>query len=340
MPFSGIYTAVVKTRLALFNTGLLREHRLGAPVISVGNLTAGGTGKTPLVAWIARHLASKGRQVCILTRGYRRENPRNRVVVSDGQSILATATQSGDEPLMLAEQLIGQAAVICDRDRVSAGRWAIENLNSNVFILDDGFQYLRLARDLNIVIIDATTPWSNRLALPAGLLREPRSGLARADCVVISRADAVAPSTDALRHEIDRFSKGRPVFLSHTLSSGMRSLANSKERLSRPNDASIQVAAFCALGNPQSFFSQLRRDGYTVSNTRAFQDHHDYAQTDIDDLVRQSIAKGISALVTTAKDEVKLRALRFELPCYVADIEVEIEDDVEFRHLIDRSVSQ
>jgi tetraacyldisaccharide 4'-kinase len=340
LPLSGLYAVAVKARLALFKTGVLRGHRLGAPVISVGNITAGGTGKTPLVEWIARHLASEGRRVCILTRGYGRENPRGRVIVSDGESILASAADSGDEPLMLAENLVGQAAVICDRDRVSAGHWAIETLNSDVLILDDGFQHLCMARDLNIVTIDATTPWSNRLTLPAGLLREPRSGLERADCIVITRVDE-AKSLDALRREIDRFIKGRPVFLSHTMSSGLRPLSNTEERsLSRGNNDSIPVAAFCAIGNPQSFFSQLRKAGYTVSNTHAFRDHHGYSQSDIDDLVNRSIAKGAGALVTTAKDEVKLRALRFDLPCYVADIEVEIEDDAKFRQLIDRSLCQ
>ena len=338
LPFSGLYAAAVKARLALFKTGALRGHGLGVPVISVGNITAGGTGKTPLVEWIARHLASEDRRVCILTRGYGRENPRDRLVVSDGKSILASAAQSGDEPLMLAERLAGVAAVICDRDRVSAAHWAIENLNSDVFILDDGFQYLRMARDLNIVTIDATNPWSNRRLLPAGLLREPRNGLSRADCLVITRVDE-AKSIDALRHEIDRFTEGRPVFLSHTKSSGLRPLSITEERSFNPGSFySTPVAAFCSIGNPKSFFSGLRKDGHTLSNTHAFRDHHGYTQSDIDALVSQSVAKGARALVTTAKDEVKLRALRFDLPCYVADIEIEIEDDEKFRQLIDESL--
>ena len=163
-------------RHALYQTGVLRTHRVSAPVISVGNITAGGTGKTPLVEWIARHLAREGRSGCILTRGYGRAHPNQRIVVSDGKTILADASEAGDEALLLAETLLGQVAVVSDADRVSGAQWAIENLKSKFFILDDGFQNLRIARDLNIVTIDATNPWGNGL-LPAGRLREPRRGL-------------------------------------------------------------------------------------------------------------------------------------------------------------------
>lgn len=338
LPFSGLYAGAVATRLALYKAGVLRTHDLGVPVISVGNITAGGTGKTPLVDRIARHLASQGRHVCILTRGYGRTNPSHRVVVSDGRTILADPEQTGDEPLMLAEKLVSTAVVISDHDRVSAARWAIENLQSNVFVLDDGFQQLRVARDLNIVTIDATNPWSNRRLLPAGLLREPRSGLARADCFVITRVDE-GQSIDALRREIVHFSKDRPVFLSQTKISALRprtsideDSANSTPPVNEP------VAAFCAIGNPESFFSLLRRDGRTLSYTRAFRDHHHYVQSDIDSVASEARANGARALLTTAKDEVKLRALDFDLPCYVVDIEVRIDDDKAFNHLISQAV--
>jgi tetraacyldisaccharide 4'-kinase len=340
LPFSSLYGAGVKARLALYQTGALRTHNLGAPVISVGNMTAGGTGKTPLVEWIARHLASEGHRTCILTRGYGRANPRERVVVSDGKTILADPEQTGDEPLLLAERLAKQAAVISDRDRVGAAHWAIENLTSEVFILDDGFQSLRVARNLNIVTIDAGNPWGNGRLLPAGLLREPRSGLARADCIVITRAND-SQSTQPLQREIDRFSKGRAVFLSHMKNSGIRPLSKTGEpsfKLGTPD--SVPVAAFCAVGSPQSFFSQLCKDGYSLAYTQAFRDHHRYAQSDIDALVKRSIASGARALLTTAKDEVKLRSLRLGLPCYAIDIAIEIDDDEKLRRMIDKSIRQ
>jgi tetraacyldisaccharide 4'-kinase len=140
-PLSALYGAVTRARLLLYQTGALRVHQIDAPVISVGNITTGGTGKTPLVEWIARMIAQAGRRPCILTRGYGRDDASQRVVVSDGERILAGAREGGDEPLLLAEALQGVAAVISDSDRVNAARWASETLGSQVFILDDGFQH-------------------------------------------------------------------------------------------------------------------------------------------------------------------------------------------------------
>jgi len=325
LPFSGLYGAATKARLALYHTGIFHAQRVAAPVISVGNITAGGTGKTPLVEWVARYLANEDRRPCILTRGYGRANERKRVVVSDGETIFTDATQAGDEALLLAERLAKLTAVVADHDRASAARWAIENLKSNVFILDDGFQTLRIARDLNIVTIDATNPWSNGRLLPAGLLREPRSGLARADCVVVTRADQVN-SPDVLQTEVDRFSSGCPVVLSRMKICGLRLVSNGKET-SYDSADDVPTAAFCGIGNPQSFFSQLQTGGSALSYTRAFPDHHEYTQSDIDEIVSAAAAHGARQLFTTAKDEVKLRSLRFELPCYAVDIEIEFENE-------------
>jgi tetraacyldisaccharide 4'-kinase len=170
-PLGRLYGVAMRVRRGLYGSGRFRVNELGVPVISVGNLTTGGTGKTPLVEWIARELARTGQRVCILTRGYGRRSPGARVVASNGKEIVANAAQAGDEPLLLAETLNGLAAVISDADRVAAAGWAIENLRSEVFVLDDGFQHLRVARNLNILTIDATNPWGIRRLLPAGILR-------------------------------------------------------------------------------------------------------------------------------------------------------------------------
>src|SRR6266516_4627695 len=172
-------------RRRLSRAGVFRVHRIDEPVISVGNITTGGTGKTPLVEWIARAVASQGKRVCILTRGYGRKAPHNRVIVSDGESIRAAERSAGDEPLLLAEKLLGLAAVISDANRVSAAKWARENLASDVFILDDGFQYLSLARELNILCIDASNPWGGERLLPGGRQSEPMVEIKRTDCIVI-----------------------------------------------------------------------------------------------------------------------------------------------------------
>src|SRR5687768_10961141 len=211
-PLSALYGAVTRTRLALYQRGTFHTTKLGRPVISVGNITAGGTGKTPLVEWVARNVAGAGKNVCILTRGYGRDNPQRQVVVSDGKTILATPAEAGDEPFLLATKLLGSAAVICNADRISAGRFAIETLGADCFVLDDGFQHLRLARDLNIVTIDATNPWGGGQLLPYGRLREPVSNLSRADCVVLTRCDQ-AENLETLQAEIRDLTGGRPTAL-------------------------------------------------------------------------------------------------------------------------------
>ena len=171
-PFSALYSIATRLRLAAYRRRLFSVSKLDAPVISVGNITTGGTGKTPLVEWICRVLAEEGKRVCVLTRGYRRQNPNEQVVVSDGHRILADVAAAGDEPLLLARNLLGIAAVVCNSNRSEAGRWAIKNLQSEVFVLDDGFQHLQLARDLNIVTIDATNPWGGGL-LPMVICGSP-----------------------------------------------------------------------------------------------------------------------------------------------------------------------
>ena len=205
-PMGALYSAITRARLALYRRGALTIHRINSPVISVGNITTGGTGKTPLVEWVARAAAREGRHPCVLTRGYGREDAGKRVLVSDGERVLADARKGGDEPRLLAESLSGIAAVLSDADRVSAARWAAEHLKSDLFILDDGFQHLRLARDLNIVTIDASNPLGDGQTtldggqfLPYGRLREPLSGLNRADCVVLTRCDQADNTADLTR---------------------------------------------------------------------------------------------------------------------------------------------
>jgi tetraacyldisaccharide 4'-kinase len=315
-----LYGAVTRTRLSLYQRGTFRSTALERPVISVGNMTAGGTGKTPLVEWISKTLAGAGKKVCILTRGYGREHPQRQVVVSDGETILATPTEAGDEPYLLASDLLGSAAVISNADRIAAGRFAIETLGSECFVLDDGFQHLRLARDLNIVTVDATNPWGGGQLLPYGRLREPLSGLSRADCVVLTRCGQMN-DTQALRSEIQELIHDRPVFES-TMQPVQNLLSGGP------------IAAFCAVGNPESFFTQLRQAGYELLFEKTFADHHWYTQNDIDELARDATRAGAASLITTAKDAVKLRSLSFPLPWRVFEIEISIKNEDAFRQLI------
>lgn len=342
-PLSALYGAVTWTRLLLYDRGLLRVSPIRAPVISVGNITTGGTGKTPLVEFIARALARKGKKVCVLTRGYGRDNGGQRVVVSNGQSLLANAKVAGDEPRLLAESLQGIAAVICDADRKAAGDWAIRNLNSEAFVLDDGFQHLGLRRNLNIVAIDATNPWGHGHLLPWGRLREPKHQLSRANCVVITRAQQVAEVTN-LRREIEGLVRDMPIFTSRMTVRGLRRIADelSMDQAlldGRGPELSLPVAAFCGIGNPASFFAQLRNAGYEPVSTSVFRDHHKYTNNDITEIVAKAKEAGAFSLITTAKDAVKLRHFPVELPCYALEIEISIDDESGFLELVNSSLT-
>jgi tetraacyldisaccharide 4'-kinase len=328
-PLSLLYGAVTRTRLSLYRRGTFVTTKLDRPVISVGNITTGGTGKTPLVEWVAKTLAGKGKRVCILTRGYGRKDPHVQVIVSDGYGVLASPMEAGDEPYLLATNLSGLAAVISSADRIAAGQEAINDFGSDCFVLDDGFQHLRLARDLNVVTIDATNPWGGGSLLPYGRLRESREGLSRADCVVITRCDQVR-NLDSLRSEIMKFTGNRPIFHSHMRTSRVSSLKNGPAALSSP----ARLAAFCAIGNPSAFFEHLRRSGYELVLQKSFPDHHVFSQEEIDSLIDSAKKAGANSLITTAKDAVKLRTMSFLIPCYVLEIEIAIDNGEELTRML------
>jgi len=334
IPLSAIYSAVMRARREAYRRGWLAVSKLPAPVISVGNLTTGGTGKTPLVDWICRQIAADGHKVCILTRGYGRINPGQQLVVSDGKQIIASEREAGDEPYLLAQNLLGVAAVVCNPNRVEGGKWAIENLGSEVFVLDDGFQHLRLARDLDIVTLDATNPWGGGALLPRGRLREPRNGLSRAGAIVITRTEQ-QNDLDSVERLVERFAGEVPIFTSQMLPSALRLMANNSREAQSP-----RFAAFCGVGNPESFFRLLRREGHELAFTRAFRDHNEYTQSQIDDLIREARAEGAGALVTTPKDEVKVKKLNVAIPCYVLDIQISLDEADRFVQLIRKAISK
>ncbi|HEY6805038.1 MAG TPA: tetraacyldisaccharide 4'-kinase [Pyrinomonadaceae bacterium] len=328
-PLGTLYGIITRTHARLYERGTFHAATLERPVISVGNITVGGTGKTPMVAWVAQTLASAGKKVCILTRGYKRENPKQRVLVSDGKTVFSKPAEAGDEPYLLASILKGQAAVISDANRFAAGQDAIKHLRTDCFVLDDGFQHFRLARSLNIVMIDATDPWGGGRMVPVGRLREPLTGLKRADCFVLTRCEQV-DSIETLRSDLAKLSGDRPIFISRMHTTGVKPL---DETIHGPLET-MSIAAFCAVGNPTSFFEQLRRTSYDVRMEKSFPDHHVYTQTDIDYLNLAAQNSKAEALITTAKDAVKLPGLKFFLPCYFVEIEIEIENAAELQRLI------
>jgi tetraacyldisaccharide 4'-kinase len=324
IPISKIFEAVSKTRIYLYRRRILNRKSLIGRTISVGNITVGGTGKTPLVAFIAKILAKKGEKVCILTRGYGRENSKQRVLVSDGKTIFANTKQSGDEPFELAEKLHGIAAVIADKRRYEAGKWAVENLGSTAFILDDGFQHIQLNRNLDIVCIDASNPFGNGKLLPAGVLREPVEALERADAIVITRANLIHLSEfthESLTAEIMKYTDS-PIFVS-------RNKIDDSEV-----DKSQKCFAFCGLGNPENFFEQLEQDGFEVNGKKAFLDHHKYSKKDIDLIENLAAEVDAKLLLTTAKDAVKLSIFEFFLPIKIVESKITFDDEKAFSDLI------
>lgn len=326
---STIYGKAMDVRNVLFDKGVLDTFDLGARTISVGNITTGGTGKTPLVAYVANILAERGETVCILTRGYGRKDANRRVLVSDWNQILADVSAAGDEPFELAQKLLGKSIVIADADRVAAAEWARRKFGVSVFILDDGFQHRRAKRDLDIVCVDATKPDGYSQAgslrsgavLPGGRLREPLRNLERADMIVITRVDLVDDISN-LKFEISDLAPKARIFAARNAFVEIDRLFGKR------------VFAFCGLGNPESFYEQLRREKVDVVGTRSFADHHSYKQGDIESIESAARAAGAEALVTTAKDGVKLSGLSFEMTFCVAEIVVQIDDPAAFEECL------
>ena len=331
-----IYGKVVDLRNLFYDRGILDTFDLGALSISIGNITTGGTGKTPLVAYVANILAERGEKVCVLTRGYGRKDPKKRVLVSDGDEILADAFTAGDEPYELAQKLLGKASVIADADRVSAAEWARRKFGVTAFVLDDGFQHRGAKRDLDIVCIDATDPFGGGKMLPAGRLRERAANLSRADVIVITRADLVDDISN-LKFEISDLNSC-PIFTAKNEISeivGLEEFHAKSQRTQSPEvegcgAAGKRAFAFCGIGNPEAFFALLRRNGIDIAATESFRDHQIYEQRDIANIERGAREAGAEILVTTAKDAVKLSHLTFEIPCFVVETKVSINDAAEF----------
>jgi tetraacyldisaccharide 4'-kinase len=300
------YTAAVKLRNRRFDSGRRKIERVGVPVISVGNLSLGGTGKTPLVEWLARWLRSRGVRVTIVSRGYGAE-----------------AGARNDEALELEERL-PDVPHLQNPDRVAAAKVAIEEFECQCIVLDDGFQHRRLARDLDLVLIDALEPFGFGHVFPRGTLREPLAGLSRAHAVALSRADLL---------EARERAKIKAVVERHAPQALWLELAHAPRRLesSAGKEQSLdwlrgrRVAAFCGIGNPAGFRRTLQGLGAAVADFREFPDHHAYQRCDIEALAAWGDRLGADALVCTAKDFVKLRVEQIgRLPLWSLAIELNI----------------
>lgn len=333
---SWLFWLVLQARLLFYKQHILKSRSLGCLVVSVGNLTVGGTGKTPVVEMFARSLAARGRRVAILSRGYKSkaepmytafwrwlthdESPPPKVV-SDGTQILLDSEVAGDEPFMLAKNLPG-VVVLVDKDRVKAGRYAIDKFGADTLILDDGFQYLRLKPRLNLLLVDKTNPFGNGWLLPRGVLREPIQNMKRASYVLLTKSDGI--SNEGLERRIRAEYPGveiiecahKPQYLQEVGGQGKQALLVLK---------GARVAAFSAIAKPDSFEGFLENRGAELVSTKRFLDHHRFTTEELVEFFERAEDVGADMIVTTEKDAVRVpHYLRSKIPMYFLRLEVEI----------------
>lgn len=347
---SGLYRGIIQLRKFLFMHDFKERHHLGTLTISVGNLTVGGTGKTPVVELLARTLRDRNRQVAILSRGYKSKalaEPQKWVslhghkvkadrlpkIVSTGRAILLDSKFAGDEPFMLANNLNG-VAVLVDRDRVKSARFAIRELDTDTLILDDGMQYLRMARALDLCLVDANTPFGTGAMLPAGTLREPRANLSRAHYIILTKSDGSdhAPLIKKLR----RYNPTAPII---TTTHGPQYLENLASFERKPLDylQGKHVAALSGIAVPENFENSLTKLGAILDVKKRFSDHHRFSTREIEKFTNRCLERDVEMIVTTEKDAVRYpRATLAEVPVWFLRIEVEILAGREhWQHMID-----
>jgi tetraacyldisaccharide 4'-kinase len=334
---SKVFQVLVKTRRFLYNFRILRDSTLGVQVIAIGNLTVGGTGKTPVVEKFARELRDEGRNVAILSRGYRskpvpvhrwflnklflRDDTTPPRVVSDGRSLLLDSEMAGDEPYMLASNL-KDVVVLVDKDRVKSGRYAIEKFGCDTLLLDDGFQYWKLrGRRLDVVLIDRQQPFGNERLLPRGTLREPPSHLARASFIFITKSDG---NTAELRRRIAQVNPSagiiecihHPLYLEDVFTgqrAGLELLQGTK------------VASLSGIAQPESFEQSLVKLRAELVYSKRFADHHRFTQQEILNAINRGKKRQAEAIITTQKDAVRFPKLdRRDLPIYFMRVEIKI----------------
>ena len=313
---SHVFAVAVSIRYFFYRIGLLRRYPLGIQVISIGNVTAGGTGKTPVTEIFARTLAAEGRKVAILSRGYRRKEApwwkrmftqviEPPLVVSDGRHVLLDAATGGDEPYMLASNLPG-VAVVVDRNRVKAGRYAIKRFGCNTLILDDGFQYQRLKHSVEVVLVDSTNPFGNGNMLPRGILREPARHLKRADIIFLTKCHG---DVSAVREEIRRYNATAEIVECNHAPKSLRDVWSREEHPLSWLQGKV-TCTLSGIASPKGFENSLRRLGARVVWCERYADHHRYDSSEILYALNRTADIGADALVTTEKDAVRFP--RFE----------------------------
>lgn len=334
---SHFFHGLVRLRWYLYENRILRNTPLGCLVVVVGNLTVGGTGKTPVVEKFARTLRDRGRKVAILSRGYKSKKeslPRKLwrkfthgeqlppKIVSDGETVLLDSEVAGDEPYMLARNLPG-VVVLCDKNRVKAGSFAIREFGCDTLILDDGFQYLPLKGRLNLLLVDTTNPFGNQHLLPRGILREPIQHLSRASYILLTKSDG---NRDDNLLELIREHNSSAEIIECAHKPQFLQALGSDEQLPLDTLEGASIASFSGIATPETFEEMLRRHGAEICYNKRFLDHHRFSDHEIKEIFQEVAAlESVSMIVTTEKDAVRLAAgLNSPVPIYYMRLEIDI----------------
>ena len=335
---SGVFRMIVQIRLWRYRSGWRQQHHLGTTVVAIGNITVGGTGKTPVVELMARSLRDRGRSVAILSRGYKskkldrpqkwqnakgRQIPGEKMpkVVSTGRALLLDSKFAGDEPFMLARNLDG-VSVVVDKNRVKSGLFAIANLASDTLLLDDGMQYLDLAHAIDVVLVDSGAPFGTEALLPRGTLREPPKNLRRASYILITKCNG--SSNEALITRIRKYNKTAeiiecthgPIYLEDVFTRERQPLEFLKDKW---------VGAISAIAVPEAFEGSLEKLGARVEIRRRFSDHYRFSRKEVEKFMQRCVERDMQLIITTEKDAVRFpRPGSIDVPVYFLRIEVEI----------------
>lgn len=321
---SFFYLFVVNVRMSLYRHGFLRSISLPCRVISLGNITAGGTGKTPMAVWLAEFLKEKNLKVAILSRGYRGFAKKEVNTVSDAHNVLLSSKEAGDEPYLMARRLKG-VPVLTGRNRPKMGQFTVDRFGTDIIILDDGYQHTRLRRDLDLVLLDSTNPFGNGCLLPRGPLREPIGNLKRAHALILTRCDQADDVEEIIRYLQLSFPK-IPIFKSvhrpyklHTIGEG--------EILDPHALPGKKTLAFSGIANPKAFLGMLTKMGINVVRFKEYPDHYDYSGMDLSQIQKEAASLGVQTIITTEKDMVRIERWPEGLPLSYLSLNVEFLDD-------------
>ena len=349
--FSWLFGLIVRIRLLLFRAGLKPQARLGVKVVSIGNLTMGGTGKTPVVEFFCKALRERGRNPVILSRGYKSRKLEERQVwrgrreeepgdfpkvVSDGEHLRIPVEFAGDEPYMLAKNLLPGVGVVVDRDRVKGGRFAVEELQADILLLDDGLQYLKLDHAVDVVLVDAERPFGSNALIPRGTLREPPANLSRANYIFVTRCQAPLDKKQIAR--LQKYNQTAPIIQTRHAPQYLEEVFHEGERLELSELKGKYVAAMSGIAVPESFEALLRELGAEVMFHRTFGDHQVFPKKDVDSVFERALERDVDFIVTTEKDAVRFpRPTEDNVPLYFLRIEVEIiEGEEEWEACLER----